>query len=874
MNENNSSAQKYKMNFSEENRLRNYPNACVSSLHKKNIFKNNNTCFNKSNLTKDINFINDFEKKRYNNLFLLNSKIITPIKIQKDDSASKILPILVNEKNKGSLIAKNISPKTYLKKNNKKPKFILNKSYFSVDKLKIKKAAIKKNSNKNYVIIRRDNNHNNANIKMKTTINQVIKPENSKQIYSLNNMNRKKNLSFNSICISKKKKLKLKSKSKILTYKPSNDLSKSNSEIKSSLYINDIICNNNNNEFKINSLINMDQKCNYSIRTYINNNNQVISNENFDGNDEDNFTTPKKSLTIGKKTLPMYFSVYHFFDTDNLYFFIPNSKFEEIKNNIINNKTLINQREENKTYEILENFYLPPAFRPRMNKWKEMPECITETCKKGGFSLIKNFDNCNLIWRLVHPNKMKGIIRNIHNNQKYNHFISTFHLGRKDNLYKHFKYYKKLFPNMFNYAPATYILPMDGPDFEIEYKKYKKALWIVKPVNLSRGRGVHLLKGESEFKQLYKKSTQLGLPQYLISRYIDRPHLLNNKKYDLRIYVLIASFTPLRVYLYNNGLVRFATEDYKRGNFDNIFIHLTNYSINKNNEKYKSNQNLKEQQCDLFPREDTEMMTEAEGGIEYDENGDDNTPDDDSNKWSLIEYRNYFKKMGKGNIMDMIWSQIEAIVIKTAMSVSTEYYKNIFPNKINNTFELYGFDILIDEKFKAWLIEVNVNPSLHCSSPLDLSIKTDLISDIFNVVGILPYNHNGNRSIFNYSMAGKKKEEIYNNLSKNLQSSDKKNLAKGKSDKENFNNKMNMKTTILKNFDPDDLEKKLPEYEEEYYKKMLENFNEEKMRSHATEFTLLFPLKNNIKKYGQILIKDNAINDFNIVLWQHILTND
>ena len=85
---------------------------------------------------------------------------------------------------------------------------------------------------------------------------------------------------------------------------------------------------------------------------------------------------------------------------------------------------------------------------------------------------------------------------------------------------------------------------------------------------------------------------------------------------------------------------------------------------------------------------------------------------------------------------------------------------------------------------------------------------------------------------------------------------------------------MNIKSTILRNFDSEHLEKKLPEYNEEYYKKMLVNFYEEKMRSNATEFNLLFPLKNNIKKYGQILIKDNAMNDFNIVLWQHILTND
>ena len=880
MDESNNLIKKYKMNYSEENRLRNFPkNECVSSLHKKNYLNNNYTCFNKSNFTKDLNVINNnnLEIKQYNNLFLLNPKMISPIKIQRDDSFSKILPILSNDKIKNykeTLILKN-NQKRYLKNNNKKQKFFLNKSYFSVDKIKLKKSSIKKNSNKNYVIIKRESNLNNSNIKMKTTVNPVNKLENAKQNFSLNIVNKKKSLSFNSICLNKKKKFKIKSKSKILPYKSSNDLTKSNSEVKSNLYINDVY-SNKNNEFKYNNFINMDQKCNYTIRIYNNNiNNQNISDENIINNEEENESPTKKILINGKKNTQMYFSVYHFFDTDNLYFFIPNSKFEEIKTNIINNKTISKSEEENQKYEILENFYLPPAFRPRMNKWTEMPECITETCKKGGFALIKNFDNCNLIWRLVHPNKMKGIIRNIHNNQKYNHFISTFHLGRKDNLYKHFKYYKKLFPEMFNYAPATYILPLDGPDFEIDYKKNKKALWIVKPVNLSRGRGVHLLKGENEFKHLYKKSTQLSLPQYLISRYIDRPHLLNNKKYDLRIYVLIASFTPLRVYLYNNGLVRFATEDYKRGNYDNIFIHLTNYSINKNNENYKSNQNLKEQQCDLYPREETEV-TEAEGGIEYYENGDDNIPDDDSNKWSLIEYRNNFKKIGRGDIMDMIWSQIEAIVVKTVISVSTEYYKNIFPNKINNTFELYGFDILIDEKFKAWLIEVNVNPSLHCTSPLDLSIKTDLISDIFNVVGILPYNHNGNRSIYNYSMAGKKKEKIYSNISnKSLQFSDKKNLGnKNKNDKDNFNNKMNMKSTILRNFDPDDLEKKLPEYDEEYYKKMLENFNEERMRSHATDFSLLFPLKNNIKKYGQILIKDNAMNDFNIVLWQYILTND
>ena len=232
--------------------------------------------------------------------------------------------------------------------------------------------------------------------------------------------------------------------------------------------------------------------------------------------------------------------------------------------------------------------------------------------------------------------------------------------------------------------------------------------------------------------------------------------------------------------------------------------------------------------------------------------------------------------------MEMIWSQIEAIVIKTIISVSKEYYKNIFPSKINNSFELYGFDILIDENYRAWIMEVNVNPSLHCTSPLDLSIKTDLISDIFNVVGILPYNHNGNKSVYNYLMINKKKEEnktINNNsLSQNNKKDekiDKKKYANKliKSERDDFNNKMSIKSAILKNFEANNLEKKLTEYDDEYYKKIIEIYTEEKSRSHSTEFSLIFPLKENIKTYGDILIKDNAVNDYNIVLWQYILTH-
>ena len=915
-----------KMSFSQDKKIvynsrQKYIFNQFKITNRKDKTPNSNSNFNQTNYNSiqniNINISNNIINK--SNRMNLKDPITNKFVLK---SQQKDKPVIIyKEQNNNNKILPLLDKREYFIPSKKKSKNNYNnKSFFSVDKLKLKKKNnFKRNIKKNFGINKNDEHKyiitSNINLKVNnggngggtSNILDKITP-----IFSTNNIPKKRGFSAHSVRGFKKKKIKIKNKGKIFTNKSSTDMVKSISELKNDLFVkdnintinfNEIVQQNNNinnhnsfNNYSNNNYLNRNKVCDYTITIFNrfeqnNHNKNMIISENIldnmsNADDIDNNLDTKSCLASQTIKPPprIYFNVFHFFKSHNLYFFIPNSKYDQIKNN----NSDADQR-TSKNYEIIEDLYLPQAFRPRMNKWSNMPECITGTCKNGGFALIRNFDNCNLIWKLIHPNKMKMLLRNIHNNQKYNHFISTFHLGRKDNLYKHFKYYKRLFPEMFNYAPATYILPVDGPDFEYEYKKNKKALWIVKPVNLSRGRGIHLLRGETEFKSLYKKSTQLTLPQYLISKYIDKPHILNNKKYDLRIYVLVASFTPLRIYLYNNGLVRFATEDYKRGDLDNVFIHLTNYSINKNNLKYKSNQNLKKQQCELFPREETEG-TEAEGGLEGEildeemqegeDKEDDNSPDDDSNKWSLIEYRNYFKKIGKGNVMDLIWSQIEAIVIKTIISVSTEFYKNIFPSKINNSFELYGFDILIDEKFRAWLIEVNVNPSLHCTSPLDLSIKTDLISDIFNVVGILPYNHNGNKSVYDYTMINKKKEKNnsvinnYINPNKKMIINNKNVNKTNKAEKEEFNSKMSIKSNILRNYEPDNLEKKLPEYDDEFYKKMIELFKEERSRSNITEFNLLFPQKNNIKTYGKILIKDNAINDYNIVLWNHILTHE
>lgn len=60
-------------------------------------------------------------------------------------------------------------------------------------------------------------------------------------------------------------------------------------------------------------------------------------------------------------------------------------------------------------------------------------------------------------------------------------------------------------------------------------------------------------------------------------------------KSDLRVYVLVTSFYPLIVYIYSDGLARFAVHEYNesnRKNYSDVNTHLTNYSLNKNSSQF------------------------------------------------------------------------------------------------------------------------------------------------------------------------------------------------------------------------------------------------------------------------------------------------
>jgi tubulin polyglutamylase TTLL6/13 len=79
----------------------------------------------------------------------------------------------------------------------------------------------------------------------------------------------------------------------------------------------------------------------------------------------------------------------------------------------------------------------------------------------------------------------------------------------------------------------------------------------------------------------------------VVQRYLSKPYLIDDLKFDLRIYVMLAGVNPLRIFIHDQGLARFATEEYqcpKNSNLENLYMHLTNYAINKFSSKFQQNE--------------------------------------------------------------------------------------------------------------------------------------------------------------------------------------------------------------------------------------------------------------------------------------------
>lgn len=245
----------------------------------------------------------------------------------------------------------------------------------------------------------------------------------------------------------------------------------------------------------------------------------------------------------------------------------------------------------------------------------------------------------------------------------------------------------------FNFFPLTFNMPNDYGLFTAEYKKNPNQIWIMKPACKAQGKGIFLVTHLNQINQ-WKNTLKGGIENfvnetYVVQKYIMNPLLVGGKKFDMRIYALVTNYKPLTVYLYRTGFARFTHARYSNSDLNNQFIHLTNVAVQKTCINYDN----------------------VTGG-----------------KWNLRNLKLYlYSKYGKDTI-DVLFSRVQDIIVKSLLSVS-----GVIVND-KHSYELYGYDIIIDDKLNPVLLEVNANPSLTSNTPEDNKLKVDMLDDMLTIV--------------------------------------------------------------------------------------------------------------------------------------------
>lgn len=291
--------------------------------------------------------------------------------------------------------------------------------------------------------------------------------------------------------------------------------------------------------------------------------------------------------------------------------------------------------------------------------------------------------------------------------QRLNHFRNGRELCRKDLLVKNLKRKKRSLEReskheeaeSYDFSPVTFVLPREYAMFVEEFKR-SGGVWIMKPIGSAQGKGIFLFSRLSEISEWrtdykYKKGAdqqkEADVEAYVVQRYISNPYLIGGKKFDLRIYVLVTSFSPLQCWLHRSGFSRFSHSRYSSDPRDiaNNFMHLTNVAVQKTAQNYDA----------------------RSGG-----------------KWDIRSLKLYMISQYGREMVDELFWRIQMLVLRSLFAVQQVMIND------KHCFELYGYDIMIDDTLKPWLIEVNASPSLTANTREDYDLKCRMLNDLFDVV--------------------------------------------------------------------------------------------------------------------------------------------
>ena len=184
---------------------------------------------------------------------------------------------------------------------------------------------------------------------------------------------------------------------------------------------------------------------------------------------------------------------------------------------------------------------------------------------------------------------------------------------------------------------------------------------------------------------------------FVVQKYIERPLLINNRKFDIRVWVLLDY--NYDVYFFKEGYLRTSSSEYNPAATDDLFVHLTNYAV----QKYANNYGTYE----------------------------------DGNQLTFRQFQEILQKYHTGRSLQAdVLPQIKRLITKSLLAVA----EKLDPFKRAYSFELFGYDFILDQDFNTWLIECNTNPCLEESSLVTKGLVPRMIEDMMRIVvdGMFP----------------------------------------------------------------------------------------------------------------------------------------
>ncbi|KAL0230125.1 hypothetical protein PCE1_003687 [Barthelona sp. PCE] len=316
---------------------------------------------------------------------------------------------------------------------------------------------------------------------------------------------------------------------------------------------------------------------------------------------------------------------------------------------------------------------------------KNVSSLVRATLVYNGF-LHTSTSKANLTWSSDCPRLDK--FSKLKQHTWINHHPRIYELTHKDRMIVNFERMMQINGDAFgDFLPKSFILPAEE-DLLCEYMD-PNSKYIIKPARGRRGERITVSLGRDILiSNPWEERNSQQPTMFVVSDYVDPPFLVRGRKHDIRIYVLLYSVNPMVVFIYEEGLVRLASEEYDENATEfNEMRDLTNFSLNKHNA----------------------------------------TSDDI--KMCMKEYMRTYPA---------IWEQIKTIVLRSCTAY-THHYPSVNYEKYESPkcFSLLGFDVMVDANMQAWLLEVNMSPSLnHNNCELDFKVKSRLMSDIFNIIGV------------------------------------------------------------------------------------------------------------------------------------------